>query len=166
MKKKYWSVCYLARSSLLSDGKDALLPIPSFLKRATFNRCACFIYKTLITLWENWILTNSLSNSGTGQLDQRRPAEAFRLLLEAFRLQRPDNENYFGRLSLLSHGVLQAGIKAAELVMHSFAEYARPYTTELFFLGELHPNGTDCTAGGDSHCTVCGKFAGNSWSEN
>lgn len=95
-------------------------------------------------------------------IEQRLPAEAFRLLFEAFRLKHEENDIFFGRLSLLSHGILEAGIMTKSYVMQSFVEYVRPHTTDIFFKEEMHPNGTGCTAGPDHHCSPgCGKFAGN-----
>jgi hypothetical protein len=94
---------------------------------------------------------------------QNLPAEAFRLLLEAFRLQHRDNEIYFGRISLTMFGLVEVGIMASNFVMRSFVNYVTPHASEVFFRGEMHPNGTGCSPGEDNHCTKpdgCGKFAG------
>lgn len=90
--------------------------------------------------------------------EQNSPREAFLLLLELFRLESVENSIFYGRVTLLAQ-LLEIGILATDIVVTSFLNYIIPHADTVDCRGEMHPNGTGCSSGGNANrCGDCGKY--------
>lgn len=134
--------------------KNELVAYSIFIEKSDIqSRCIFYINNPHQSRYD------AVSYKGSIQfkMEQESPKEAFCLWLETFRLLRPDNEIFIGRLSLAKN-ILEIGILATKIIMQNFHIYILPNVESFRYKGEIHPNGTGCSPGGEVNRCSCGKY--------